>query len=81
VIYPDVSLEEWLRRYPDLKPKTGLCDACGGPKPTVKPFRYRHGVGIQSEPCKCGKGRHSTSVMLVTDEKHIQMWTEILNKF
>lgn len=81
MIYPDVTLEEWLKRYPDLKVVTGICDGCGGPKPTIKPFRFKHGVGLECLPCSCGKGRHSSSTMLITETKEIEKWREILGSF
>lgn len=80
MIYPDVPLEEWLKRYPDLKVIEGKCDnrQCGKTKPTIRPIKFRHGIGLEAFPCECGKGRHGTMTMLITDPDENRKWKEIL---
>jgi hypothetical protein len=55
MIYPDVSVEEWLNRYPTLSPDTEECPVCGHPITLSKPYISADFVGLESEDCKnCG---------------------------
>ncbi len=80
MIYPDVTLDEWLKRHPDLKVKEGICDNwdCKKPMRTTRPFVYRDGVGLESNDCECGKSKHRSSVMIVTRPEAVEQWREIL---
>lgn len=38
MIFPEVSLEEWLRRYPELKIIASQCENCGSQMKITRSF-------------------------------------------
>ena len=51
MIYPDISLEEWLKKYPDLKVYERECPKCKAMVRTNRPFISEDYVGIELEFC------------------------------
>lgn len=54
MIYPDVTLEEWLKRYPDLESSDEECPECGTFRTVNIPFLSKKWIGLMSSQCKCG---------------------------
>lgn len=54
VIYPDVSVEVWCRKYPALRElQIGKC-SCGQPVQELKPYYAKYTLGLVSGMCSCG---------------------------
>jgi hypothetical protein len=54
MIFPDVSIDEWARRFPGLEPQEATC-SCGKKGKTVRPVLCKDWVGLAMEPCsRCG---------------------------
>lgn len=80
VIYrDDVSLEEWLERYPILYVKTFDCDGCGAEMKSDVPFVDRGYVGLTCRPCECGKMRHCAEVLATTTGAANDEWKKTLD--
>ena len=60
MIYPDVPLEQWLKKYPALTVLKEKCRKCGTEVSTDKPFITDDFVGIHVSPCSCG---HESKIM------------------
>ena len=78
MIYPDVSLEKWLAKYPMLDVMVRECDACGGPITNKRPYITRDYVGLDATPCPCGKGKVSCSSFFTTSARARREWDEAL---
>jgi hypothetical protein len=57
VIYPQVTVEEWCKRYPALAVVKRPCRACRKQRLACVPFIEREWVGLRSAACPCGKGQ------------------------
>jgi hypothetical protein len=79
MIFLDYSLEEWLRRYPDLKVTVGTCDNCGNPMPTVRPFIAKDYAGLQANDCACAQNRHTAMSLVTTNERKHREWAIALS--
>lgn len=74
MIYPDVSLEEWLQRYPNLKVHSQECPECKKIISTDRPFRSKHYIGLEGLHCKeCGY-RIGSAVLRPISKKKIEEW-------
>ena len=75
MIYPDVTLAEWLRKYPDLKVITRECSRCGKEVSTTKAFVSADYTGLELEKCShCGSRERALSY-LVTSRKALREWS------
>jgi hypothetical protein len=74
MIFPDVSLEEWKKRFPKLKEIVGACDACGASMITRRPFLEKNYAGLVAESCSCGKNRHAPIIGVTTSAQEHQKW-------
>lgn len=54
MIYPDVTVEEWLRRYPVFREDIPSECICGREINSFKPIIFKDRVGIVSGLCACG---------------------------
>lgn len=79
MIYPDVKLEEWLARYPELDLLEKECDNCGKPMIANKPFISKGFAGLISSNCQCGKNRSICSSRVTTSNDEHQKWTKLLS--
>lgn len=64
MIYPNVSLEEWLEKYPVLEIKKKRCHYCREFRVANIPFIEKDWVGLQSKDCSCGKGKAISVCMI-----------------
>lgn len=60
MIYPDVTLEDWLRKHPELQVLKKTCDSCGKDMFSTVPFMTKDYYGLESPKCSCGKNRNIT---------------------
>ncbi len=66
MIFPDVTLEEWLKKYPGLDIVKERCSVCRKKIITNKPFVDQHWVGLAAI-CECGF--HGASSMFPRTQK------------
>lgn len=67
MIFVTNSLEDWLKKHPDLYVCETKCNACGQTRKADRPFISKGWAGLISEKCKCGKNRSNASVAVCTD--------------
>ena len=53
-LYPQVSAEEWICRYPSLRMRTKKCRRCKAILINNRPYRNKHSAGLECSPCACG---------------------------
>jgi len=53
-LYPQVTAEEWIRRYPGLRMKSLKCKRCKAVLTNNRPYRNEHSAGLECPPCLCG---------------------------
>jgi len=60
MIFPDVTIKEWLKKYPDLDEPdySHSCSECGVKIKEYKPFIEKDWIGFVSNKCDCGCGFH-----------------------
>ena len=58
MIFPDVTIEEWLKKHPELSPPdySKSCHECGKPVHTYRPYIEKDWIGFASNECECGSG-------------------------
>jgi hypothetical protein len=78
VLFPEVTLDQWLKKYPELEVIEGFCDHCGEPLKAVKPFITNRYAGIMAPECRCGKNRHSVMSLVTNSYKTHLEWESIL---
>lgn len=54
MIYPEISLDEWLSKYKGLKIAKANCNSCGEIMESSIPFISSEYIGLTSPKCKCG---------------------------
>jgi hypothetical protein len=55
MIYPDISLIDWMKKYPDLVVVKRNCSHCKEEQQATIPFIDFDVVGLVSADCPCGK--------------------------
>lgn len=75
MIYPDVSVEKWCKRF-GLKVIHRRCDACNAPMSTTIPFLETGYAGLRTPPCACGKNRFAASTSVTTTAKAAAEWAQ-----
>ena len=53
MIFPQVTLQEWMRRFPGLEPESAEC-SCGKRGQTTVPVISKDWVGLAMPKCICG---------------------------
>jgi len=79
MIFPEISLDAWLKKYPDLEVKQGKCDYCDASLETTRPFISKDFVGLKAPKCPCGKGRHTTMVAITNSENAFTYWEDVMD--
>lgn len=80
MIYPDVSLKTWLKKHPELRVFESHCHPCGKVMKSTRPFISKGYVGIESEPCPCGKGQNKCSSSVTTTKEEHESWLKALGE-
>jgi len=78
MIYPEVSTENWLKKYTELEIEEGFCNHCGKSMKTTKPFIEKDVAGLVSPNCSCGKNTNQAMTMIPTSDSEIQYWNQLL---
>lgn len=74
MIYPDVTLEAWEKKYPSItKPLQCHC----GLYPPARPVVFKGYVGVETEPCTCGGSRMGRYQPV---GKELDEWRDILGE-
>lgn len=77
MIYPDVTTEEWLKKYPLLRVIKTTCSSCDKPLIADKPYRSKDYVGLRHDKCCPDNTRQCGSHMAVS-KKEIAAWDAAL---
>ena len=78
MIYVDVPLKQWLKKYPELKVLRKKCSKCGQIRFTDKPFVMKDYAGVTAGTCPCGGDGRTASSMVTTNEKKAAEWKALL---
>ena len=78
MIYPDVTLNDWLLEHPELEVRITECHACGGKLSSTIPFMTKDYYGLESTTCPCGDSRTGCRSMVTRTEEAHRSWTEIV---
>jgi hypothetical protein len=78
MIYPDVSLEKWFKKYPFLKDYIPLTCICGKQVYEVTPYYTHLSAGISTGVCECGIKAAETCSM-PRNERCRQIMAEIFS--
>lgn len=81
MIFPQVSLQDWLQKHPDLKINKLNCDACGKEMIANKPFIEKGYAGLIAEKCSCGNNRHTCMSMVTTSKEAYDHWIKITKNY
>lgn len=68
MIFPKVSLIDWMKKHPELEILSKKCDNCDKILRSVKPFVDGIYAGLIACDCLCNKNRH-TCVSMICLEK------------
>lgn len=77
MIYPDVSVEDWCRRY-SIETAEKPCLKCGELLHSTLPFAHRDWRGVQSITHSCGVQYDLVFIVSVNKNKRAR-WVEIYN--
>lgn len=78
MIYPDIPLNEWRRKYPDLDILVRTCDHCGARMETSRPFISANYIGLTTPPCVCGRNRFGASSTITRTKSERDLWDNAL---
>jgi len=79
MIFVDVPIEAWLRRYPELSIVEGICNSCERPLKANQPFVTKGYAGLRAEDCLCGENTHTSMSLVSTSRQKHREWNETLN--
>lgn len=83
MIFPDVTLKFWKRKYPELSVLSRKCTNCGTKLTANKPFITRDYVGLclPNEKCACGKNKLNCMSAIAISKEEIANWNRIIGSF
>lgn len=55
MIFPDITLDKWLQKYPSLSVEFEECPECGNLVKLDIPYISKDFAGLTSSPCDCGE--------------------------
>ncbi len=79
MIFPNVSLDTWLLKYPTLSSVETTCIDCGSKLKAVVPFVEKHYAGLKSQPCTCGSSRSVCSSQVTTSLEENASWSAVMD--
>lgn len=59
---PEISIENWLKLFPELNKELPLKCICGKESKTLWPFVIKNWVGLLGDDCDCGLRKTSISI-------------------
>lgn len=79
MIFPDVSVVEWIKKYPSLSEVTTSCFDCGREIVANKPFITKHYVGLVSSKCICGSNCTGCECKTTSTIEEHNKWSMIMD--
>jgi len=81
MIFPEVTPEEWSRKYPGLNPRVTACKHCQSDIQVNKPYISKDYAGFIAFHCEHCGGEHRAHVGRAISPNEIRLWNEafILN--
>lgn len=76
MLYPEVSLSEWTKKY-GLQIKSKKCSKCGAIFDTTIPVLIKGYAGLETPTHECGRSFNS-AIFTPTTKESIQEWNELL---
>jgi uncharacterized Zn finger protein len=77
MIFPDVSAEEWILRYPDLFVISVKCKNCGNNLESTRPFVSKDYIGLTTHSCACGNSQSNVKVVIPKTEQSKKEWKRL----
>lgn len=77
MIFPDIDLDDWIKKYPALEVISRPCHYCKSSRVANIPFIEKDWVGLQSKDCSCGFGK---GISISTPNPHSQ-FSKQFNRF
>lgn len=75
MIYPDISMEKWLNKYPSLKQaKPVKCLQCSEEIYHTRPFIDNDYAGLLSEYCPNCNNKQKTYVIIPISKSELAAW-------
>lgn len=78
MIFVDVKIDDWLKRYPELQVKETECPDCGEIIMALRPFISKDYVGLTSGPCTCGSVRARCESSVTRSVREHMSWDALL---
>ena len=76
MIYPDISVEEWLKLHESFREGfSEICEECGNRFTKIRPFVEKHYKGIE---CECEICDEVLTINIPCTKEKIDMWNSIL---
>ena len=75
MLYPEVTTEEWLRKYP-LVPEEIECDCCHVKFQTTVPVIMKGYAGLEIPSHSCDK-KYLAATFVPIDQNEIQYWSQL----
>lgn len=80
MVYPNVTTEEWLLKYPGLRKRQALCNYCNVVLEANVPYISKNYIGLTSTTCKCGHSRTKVDSAFPRTYDIQQAWDEALGE-
>jgi hypothetical protein len=78
MIYPDVTVEDWIAKHPALEVSKCSCIDCGVEIKSDKPYMSRDYIGLESKPCVCGSTRSKCSSSVPYSSVEQKAWGQLI---
>jgi hypothetical protein len=79
MIFPQITADEWLLRYPHLQIKVVNCKHCEGRVYVNKPFISKDYVGFISERCSNCNLEHNATCAMPVSKEEIEEWRRLIS--
>jgi hypothetical protein len=77
MIFPEISLQDWVRRHPQLRVIEVQCLQCDGTIKTEKPFIAKDYLGLLALNCPSCGIEHRTYTGLPYSKSEIEAWNSL----
>ena len=78
MLFPQVSLEEWCERHPELEIQEIECPSCHAKIRSDRPFMSKNYIGITSAPCSCGSSRVGCESSITRTAPEYAKWEAVM---
>jgi hypothetical protein len=80
MLFPDVTLKEWIKKYPALSAIEVECLHCSGTILTEKPFVTKDYVGLSASECPHCKVPHKAYTGIPYSKEELEAWYQLQSK-